>query len=53
MSADDATRVANVSLQILKGMQALISEASFAEKERLRAEMTTALSAYLEAKLRS
>ena len=53
MSADDATRVANVSLQILKGMQALISEASSAEKERLRAEMTTALSAYLEAKLRS
>ncbi|HZD30164.1 MAG TPA: TetR/AcrR family transcriptional regulator [Candidatus Angelobacter sp.] len=51
LSQEDAYRVANVSLQIIKSMKMLYAGASSKERERLVAEYKVALAAYLEARL--
>jgi AcrR family transcriptional regulator len=51
LSNEEAYRIANVALQILKGMNTLYAEASAAEREELEAEFTTALTSYLQRRL--
>ena len=53
LSQERAYRTANVSLQIIKGMNALYAEANSKEREELMKEYKLALTAYLESRLAS
>lgn len=51
MSAAESLRVANVALQIVKGLNPLYAQSSAAERRELVAEFKLALVAYLKARL--
>lgn len=51
MSAAESLRVANVALQIVKGLNPLYAQSSAAERHELVAEFKLALVAYLKARL--
>jgi AcrR family transcriptional regulator len=53
LSRESAFRMANVSLQIIKSMNALYRDASFQERQELVKEYKFALTAYLEARMSS
>jgi AcrR family transcriptional regulator len=53
LSQERAYRMANVSLQIIKGMNTLYAEANPKEREELVKEYKLALTAYLESRLAS
>jgi AcrR family transcriptional regulator len=53
LSNEEAYRIANVALQILKGMNTLCGDVSTAERAELEAEFTAALTAYLQVRLRA
>jgi len=51
MGEDEALRIANVALQIVKGLNPLYAQASAAERRELVAEFKLALAAYLKNRL--
>lgn len=52
LNAQEAFRIANVALQIVKGLHPLYGDASAAERRSLLREFETALTVYLKARLR-